>query len=119
MNTERLELEGKYIHLQLLGHRPTEGLAAAGDPLCQWSPVPQGKSEVMRYVETALSWKDAGTAASWTVDEGHAEVGQRFLNVSNELEVAEIIANEPATLEPVFPRCILSICCSTPIMAAR
>ncbi|MGA8619422.1 MAG: hypothetical protein WB660_13020 [Candidatus Sulfotelmatobacter sp.] len=85
MNTERLELEGKYIHLELLGHRHIEGLAAAsaGDPsLYQWSTVPQGKIEVMRYVETALSWKDAGTAATWTVDEGHAEVDNLSLIVS-------------------------------------
>jgi hypothetical protein len=53
---------------ELLGHRHIEGLAAsssAGDPsLYQWSPVPQGKIEVMRYLETALSWKDAGTAVT-------------------------------------------------------
>lgn len=70
-------MEGKYIHLELLGQQHIEGLAVASArdlSLCQWSPVPQGKIEVMRYVETALSWKDAGTAVTWTVDEGHAEV---------------------------------------------
>jgi RimJ/RimL family protein N-acetyltransferase len=42
-----------------------DGLAAASagksDLYC-WSPVPRGKVEVERYIETALSWQDAGTA---------------------------------------------------------
>lgn len=70
VNTERLELVGKYIRLELLGHRHVEGLAAAsaGDPsLYQWSPVPQGKIEVMRYVETALTWKDGGSAVPFAI----------------------------------------------------
>jgi RimJ/RimL family protein N-acetyltransferase len=42
-----------------------DGLAAAAatDPsLYQWSPVPQGKAEALRYVETALTWRDEGSA---------------------------------------------------------
>jgi deoxycytidylate deaminase len=42
------------------------------------------------------------------------------LNVSNELEVEEIIANGPATLEQIFvAEMHPCICCSTPIVAAR
>lgn len=36
-------------------------VAGASDrSLYQWSPVPQGKAEAARYVDTALAWRDAG-----------------------------------------------------------
>ena len=82
VDTERLGSEGKYIHFELLGHRHIERTAAAsaGDPSSyQRSPVPQGKNQVMRYAET--DWKDAGTAVTWTVDEGDAEVDNLSLIV--------------------------------------
>jgi RimJ/RimL family protein N-acetyltransferase len=42
--------------------------AAAADPsLYQWSPVPQGKVEGISYVDTALSWRDAGTAVPFAI----------------------------------------------------
>jgi N-acetyltransferase len=62
---ENTALQGKHIRLEPLDHRHIEGLAAAsaGDPaLYQWSPIPQGKDGAVRYVETALAWRDAGTA---------------------------------------------------------
>jgi RimJ/RimL family protein N-acetyltransferase len=59
-------LDGKYVRLEPLEARHIEALAAAssgGGLLYQWSAVPQGKSAVERYVNTALAWRDAGTAA--------------------------------------------------------
>ena len=63
-------LEGSHIRLEPLVHRHVDGLvsASAADPsLYQWSPVPQGKSETEKYVDTALAWHEAGTAASFAV----------------------------------------------------
>jgi N-acetyltransferase len=70
MATESLVLTGKLVCLEPLDHRHVEGLAAASsaDPaLYQWSPVPQGKAEASRYVDTALAWRDAGTALSFAI----------------------------------------------------
>jgi N-acetyltransferase len=61
-------LDGSHIRLEPLTHRHVDGLAAASaaDPsLYQWSPVPQGRSEAEKYVDTALAWQEAGTAASF------------------------------------------------------
>lgn len=58
-------LEGRHIRLEPLEPRHGEGLvsASAVDPsLYRWSPVPQGKDQVGRYIETALAWQEAGTA---------------------------------------------------------
>ncbi len=59
-------LQGRHVRLEPLDRRHIEGLAvaSAADPtLYQWSPVPQGKVETTSYVETALAWRDAGTAS--------------------------------------------------------
>ena len=61
---------GKHIRLEPLGKQHIDGLAAAaaGDPsLYRWSPVPQGKDEATRYVETAIAWRDAGTAIPFAI----------------------------------------------------
>ena len=43
-------------------------VASAGFPsLYQWSPVPQSEAEAAAYVETALAWRDAGTAAPFAI----------------------------------------------------
>ena len=58
-------LVGKHARLEPLEHRHVDGLAAAAaaDPsLYLWSPVPQGPVEATRYVDTALAWRDAGSA---------------------------------------------------------
>ena len=63
-------LEGRNIRLEPLAYRHIDGLAAASaaDPsLYRWSPVPQGRSEAEKYVETALAWQEAATAASFAV----------------------------------------------------
>lgn len=70
MATESLVLTGKLVRLEPLDHRHVEGLAAASsvDPaLYQWSPVPQGKAEASRYVDTAQAWRDAGTALPFAI----------------------------------------------------
>ena len=58
-------LSGKHIRLEPLDHRHADALVAASavDPsLYQWSAVPLGDVETARYIETALAWRDAGTA---------------------------------------------------------
>ncbi len=62
---DSLALQGAHVRLEPLDHRHVDSLvaAAAGDPsLYQWSPVPRTKDEAVRYVNTALAWRDAGTA---------------------------------------------------------
>jgi N-acetyltransferase len=61
-------LVGKHARLEPLEHRHVDGLiaAAAADPgLYRWSPVPQGRVEATRYVDTALAWRDAGSAVPY------------------------------------------------------
>ena len=63
-------LQGKHIRLEPLGPHHVDGLAAAtaADPsLYHWSPVPQGKDEAAAYVDTALAWRDAGTAVPFAI----------------------------------------------------
>ena len=70
MATESLVLAGKHVRLEPLDHRHVDGLAGASaeDPsLYKWSPVPQGVVEATRYVDTALAWRDAGTAVPFTI----------------------------------------------------
>ena len=87
MGTETFVLHGTRIRLEPLDHRHVEGLvaAAAVDPsLYQWSPVPQGKVEATKYVETALAWRDAGTAVPFAIvrlDDGVVIGSTRFWNL--------------------------------------
>src|SRR5207245_281755 len=63
-------LHGTHIRLEPLERRHVDGLAAAsaGDAsLYRWSPVPPGKEEAARYVETALAWRDAGSAVPFAI----------------------------------------------------
>lgn len=67
---DSVTLAGKYVRLEPLGIHHVPGLlAAAGeDPsLYTLSPVPQNHSEARRYVETALSWAEAGTAVPFAI----------------------------------------------------
>ncbi len=69
MNSD-LSLQGQHIRLEPLGRQHVDGLAAAAaaDPsLYRWSPVPQGKDEASAYVDTALAWRDAGTAVPFAI----------------------------------------------------
>jgi len=82
-----LPLQGKHVRLEPLGPRHVDGLtvAAAADPsLYRWSPVPQGKTEATRYVDTALAWRNAGTAVPFAIvrmDDGVAIGSTRFWNI--------------------------------------
>jgi RimJ/RimL family protein N-acetyltransferase len=65
MTLDNVFLQGAHIRLEPLGLQHIDALvAAATDPeLYRWSPVPQTKAQARKYVETALAWKEAGTAA--------------------------------------------------------
>jgi RimJ/RimL family protein N-acetyltransferase len=82
-----LTLRGKYIQLEPLGPSHIDGLvaAAAGDPsLYQWSPVPRGRADAAEYVETALAWRDAGSAVPFAIVRAHEGIvigSTRFFNL--------------------------------------
>lgn len=87
MKMEPFTLQGSHIRLEPLNHRHVEGLAAAsaGDAeLYRWSPVPRDKDEAVAYVETALSWQEAGTAVPFAIvraDDGSVIGSTRFWNL--------------------------------------
>jgi RimJ/RimL family protein N-acetyltransferase len=67
---EAPSLSGRHIQLEPLDLLHVDGLvaASAADPsLYQWSPVPQGRADAARYVHTALSWQQAGTALPFAI----------------------------------------------------
>lgn len=80
-------LQGKHIRLEPLEFRHVDGLvaaSAANPSLYHWSPVPQGKAEANRYVETALAWRDSGTCAPFAtvrVEDGVVVGSTRFWNL--------------------------------------
>ena len=80
-------LQGRNIRLEPLEQRHIDGLvAAAGDEgsLYQWSPVPRGKAEATSYIETALEWRNAGSAVPFAivrVDGGIVIGSTRFFNL--------------------------------------
>ena len=71
MNTVReFVLAGKHIRLEPLEHHHVGGLvvaASADAELYRWSPVPQGRAEATKYVNSALAWKQAGTAVPFAI----------------------------------------------------
>ena len=70
MSIDRLTLTGSHVRLEAMEHRHVDGLvrASAGDPsLYRWSPVPHDKEEALKYVHTALAWRDAGTAVPFAI----------------------------------------------------
>ena len=69
MGAETFSLTGPHIRLEPLTREHVDALAdAANDPsLYQWSPVPRGRAEAARYVDTALAWRDAGTAVPFAI----------------------------------------------------
>ncbi len=87
MIPEQATLQGRYVRLEPLSHDHVEGLvaAAAGDPsLYRWSPVPQTRPDAVRYIETALAWRDAGTAVPFAivrVSDGTVIGSTRFWNL--------------------------------------
>jgi N-acetyltransferase len=84
---ESVILQGQHVRLEPLEHGHVDGLvaAAAADPsLYQWSPVPQGRNEAIKYVDTALAWRDAGTAVPFAIVRRNDDVvigSTRFWNL--------------------------------------
>jgi len=87
VTAESFALSGEHVRLEPLDRRHVDGLvaAAAADPsLYRWSPVPQGRVETIDYVETALAWRDAGTAVPFAIVRLHDEAiigSTRFFNI--------------------------------------
>jgi N-acetyltransferase len=87
MTVDTFTLQGKHIRLEPLAHRHIDGLvaASAADPaLYRWSPVPQGKAEAKTYVDTALAWRDSGTAVPFATVRAADDVvigSTRFWNI--------------------------------------
>jgi RimJ/RimL family protein N-acetyltransferase len=82
-----ITLSGRHIRLEPLARHHVDGLvaAAAGDPeLYCWSPVPQSKDAAMSYVDTAIAWRDAGTAVPFAIvrlQDGSVIGSTRFWNI--------------------------------------
>lgn len=106
MGTEGFALQGQHVRLEPLDERHLDGLLAASaeDPsLYRWTYAPQGTRQTRIYLNTALEWRDAGTAAPfaivrladevvvgstrfwnlerWAWPEGHARYGRHFPDV--------------------------------------
>lgn len=65
MGIELVRLEGQHVRLEPLERHHAAALveASAGDTsLYTWSLVPVGQAAVEKYINTALTWRDAGTA---------------------------------------------------------
>jgi RimJ/RimL family protein N-acetyltransferase len=70
MRWESPVLKGHHVRLEPLEPHHVDGLAAAAGSdaeLYRWSPVPQSQAEATTYVNTALAWRDAGTAAPFAI----------------------------------------------------
>lgn len=84
---KHLVLAGRHVRLEPIEHRHIDGLvaaAAADSSLYQWSPVPQGRDETIRYVDTALAWQGAGSAVPFAiirVDDDAVIGSTRFWNL--------------------------------------
>jgi N-acetyltransferase len=80
-------LYGNLIRMEPLDFHHAEGMkkAAASDiQLYQWSPVPQGAEAVKKYIETALAWRDAGSAEPYAIvriSDGTFQGSTRFFNM--------------------------------------
>jgi RimJ/RimL family protein N-acetyltransferase len=87
MTADTLALQGRHIRLEPLDRLHIEGLAASSaiDPsLYQWSPIPQGEVEAAKYVETALAWREAGSAVPYAIIRADDDVvigSTRFWNL--------------------------------------
>lgn len=106
MSTEGFALQGQHVRLEPLDERHLDGLVAASaeDPsLYRWTYAPQGTRQTRTYLNTALEWRDAGTAVPfaivrladeaivgstrfwnlerWGWPEGHARYGRQFPDV--------------------------------------
>ena len=89
MDTDVPFLIGSSIRLEPLEFHHVDALAAASavDPaLYQWSAVPVGRDAVSRYIETALAWREAGTAvpfATIRIADGAVLGSTRFFDIES------------------------------------
>jgi N-acetyltransferase len=75
MNELQVTLSGRMLRLEPLTRDHIEPLAAAAaaetpaqsDDLYTWTIVPRGMEEAAEYVNTALQWRDAGTAIPYAI----------------------------------------------------
>lgn len=70
MTAGALVLSGRMVRLEPLNRSHIPGLVEAGASdreLYRWSPVPDGLEWVTSYIDTALSWRDAGTAVPFAI----------------------------------------------------
>jgi RimJ/RimL family protein N-acetyltransferase len=80
-------LTGSHIRLEPLSLAHAGGLVAAssGDPaLYQWSAVPIGREAVLRYIETALAFREAGKAQAFAtirIADGAVIGSTRFFDI--------------------------------------
>jgi len=80
-------LAGTHIRLEPLERAHIPGLVAAAGPdlaLYQWSAVPIGTAQMARYVESALTAREAGTAvplATVRVADGAVVGASRFFDI--------------------------------------
>jgi len=87
MSADSLSLDGRHVRLEPLHLKHVAGLVAAAHAdrtPYGWSFVPEGESAMRRYVETALSWAQAGSAVPFaTVRQSDGSVigSTRFFNL--------------------------------------
>jgi hypothetical protein len=82
MGSETVVLPGRCVRLEPLDHRHVDGLvaaAAADSSLYEWSPIPRDKREAIGYIDTALAWRDEGSAVPFATIRGEdgAVIGSR------------------------------------------
>src|SRR5215475_8526679 len=87
MKIETGTLTGDFVRLEPLSHHHVDGLVAASageKELYRWSPIPQGKAEAEKYVETALIWQRDRSAVPYAtvrIEDGAVIGSTRFFNL--------------------------------------
>ena len=67
---EAVTLPGRFVRLEPLEHCHIDGLVAAAaeyPSLYQWSAVPQNREATASYIETALTWRKAGSSLAFAI----------------------------------------------------
>jgi N-acetyltransferase len=84
---ENFTLKSRHIRLEPLSMAHADALIAASavDPsLYQWSAVPVGRDAVLRYIEAALAWREAGKAVAFAtarISDGAVLGSTRFFDI--------------------------------------
>jgi len=74
-------LSGTRVRLEPIHRRHVDGLAAAAAvdrSLYQWSPIPQGKVEATSYIDTAIAWREAGSAVPFAIVRMNGRMNDRM-----------------------------------------